>query len=184
MITSTAYVTIERDGHLELPIRLHERPSRWKTATFLSALLPAFLLVSVPPVIVAGYFLTRNSDVVANLSASPILIGECLFALLLSAALIWVLATHVIPRTFRSRVITIGSKSVTVRQKGLFGRREWTEPLSQFQGVTREVTPTFGGWQQRLVLQHPRVERNIALWAGSTIPDHLEENFAALCSRG
>lgn len=183
MITSTHYHSLPHFPENDLPIRLHEGPSNGGILRSVSLGAALTILLVAPPAIIYLVFLLVEADF-SSLSETSYRHAAAFMAVVATIAAFGKrFSMEVLQRTGRHRTTTINQHQVTVRERSLFGNKEWSEPLSDYSGVRSQTRVTAKGRQEELILSHPQSNRQVSLWIGEEVPNTLVAGYKALLSR-
>lgn len=69
---------------------------------------------------------------------------------------------------------------VSVERSGLFGAERWSEPLSNFCGVTHHIRATLSGARHEIILVHPQPGKDILLHLANRHPQEGADYYAGL----
>lgn len=147
----------------DLPITLVQKCSRWGTVIDGMALAMVGLAFALP----AGLFTAEA--IAANSATDPFLMqrpGSALltvFGLFLMFIPVACLFRRVLLGLSGDCEIMLTNQDVTVKRKTLTGRKNWTRPLSDFEGLTHYVRTTLSTPRHELILVHPDSKRSLLL---------------------
>ena len=159
------------------------------TITQSSAILPAFALVLVSGVSIAGLLLPVTL-IAAHSFADPrsaaAILDRPMSSTMLLAGLVIALGLLTIPfraglKRLRQRcAVQLAGDHVAVRQQGLIVLRSWSAPYSHFAGVTHHIRATLSGARHEIILVHPDHRKHVLLNLGSRTPEIGADQFARL----
>ncbi len=136
----------------------------------LAFLLPAAAVLLSP-------FLLLADHLIAEPASRQLLLDRpaSLLQLVLGLAFWLVLfawpAKRLLARIARARVVAIADGVVSVAERGLLGRRQWSRPVVSYSGVVHVVRSSLSGSRHELMLLHPERSRSVLLAAC----DHISE---------
>jgi hypothetical protein len=145
-----------------LPLTIEQKSSRASALIMLALLVPALLVGLVPTALLVAF--ASSSWVVAADhpgAAAQVLVGIGLWTVLFVLP-----AKRIVQRFGIVRRIHIDTGSITVNERGLFGSRRWSAPLSEYTGITRHLRSTLSGLRHELILVHREPRKSLLLHSG------------------
>ena len=155
-----------------LPLTIEQKSSRISALIMLMLLVPALLVVLVPTGLLVA-FASSSLGVAADNpgAAAQVLVGIGLWTVLFVLP-----AKRIVQRFGTVRRIQVDTGSVTVGERGLFGSRGWSAPLSEYIGITRHLRSTLSGLRHELLLVHREPRKSVLLHSGDlTSPPAIEQ---------
>ena len=159
-----------------LPLTVDQRSSRASALIMLLLLVPALLMVLVPVALLAT-FPTPALGVAAD---NPGAAAQVLFGVGLWTVLFAVPAKRLIQHFGSIRKIRVDLGLVTVSERGLFGSRGWTAPLSEYAGITQHLRATLSGVRHELILVHREPGKSVLLHTGDRLSSPTIERAIGL----
>jgi hypothetical protein len=145
-----------------LPLTIDQKSSRASALIMLMLLVPALLVGLVPTALLVA-FASSSWGVAADNpgAAAQVLVGIGLWTVLFVLP-----AKRIVQRFGTERRICIDTGSVTVSERGLFGSRHWSAPLSEYTGIARHLRSTLSGLRHELILVHREPRKSVLLHSG------------------
>jgi hypothetical protein len=94
-------------------------------------------------------------------AAAQVLVGIGLWTVLFVLP-----AKRLVQRFGSIRRIHIDTNTVTVSERGMFGSRQWSAPLSEYTGITRHLRSTLSGLRHELIMVHRESRKSVLLHSG------------------
>jgi hypothetical protein len=160
-----------------LPLTIEQKSSRISALIMLMLLVPALLVVLVPTGLLVAYA-SSSLGVAADHpgAAAQVLVGIGLWTVLFVLP-----AKRIVQRFGTVRRIQVDTGAVTVGERGLFGSRRWSAPLSEYIGITRHLRSTLSGLRHELILVHREPRKSVLLHSGDlTSPPTIEQTTRLL----
>jgi hypothetical protein len=154
-----------------LPLTIEQKSSRISALIMLMLLVPALLVVLVPTGLLVAYA-SSSLGVAADHpgAAAQVLVGiglwTVLFVLEALAPLFVLPAKRIVQRFGTVRRIQVDTGAVSIGERGLFGSRRWSAPLSEYIGITRHLRSTLSGLRHELILVHREPPKSVLLHSG------------------
>jgi hypothetical protein len=145
-----------------LPLTIEQKSSRISALIMLMLLVPALLVVLVPTGLLVAYA-SSSLGVAADHpgAAAQVLVGIGLWTVLFVLP-----AKRIVQRFGTVRRIQVDTGAVTIGERGLFGSRRWSAPLSEYIGITRHLRSTLSGLRHELILVHCEPRKSVLLHSG------------------
>lgn len=145
-----------------LPLIINQKSSRASALIMLMLLVPALLVGLVPTALLVA-FASSSWGVAADHpgAAAQVLVGIGLWTVLFVLP-----AKRILQRFGAIRRICVETGSVTVSERGLFGSRDWSAPLSEYTGIARHLRSTLSGLRHELILVHREPRKSVLLHSG------------------
>ncbi len=145
-----------------LPLTIEQKSSRISALIMLMLLVPALLVVLVPTGLLVAYA-SSSLGVAADHpgAAAQVLVGIGLWTVLFVLP-----AKRIVQRFGTVRRIQVDTGAVTIGERGLFGSRRWSAPLSEYIGITRHLRSTLSGLRHELILVHREPRKSVLLHSG------------------
>ncbi|HJZ42174.1 MAG TPA: hypothetical protein VJ233_00495 [Hyphomicrobiaceae bacterium] len=145
-----------------LPLTIEQKSSRISAIIMLMLLVPALLVVLVPTGLLVAYA-SSSLGVAADHpgAAAQVLVGIGLWTALFVPP-----AKRIVQRFGTVRRIQVDTGAVTIGERGLFGSRRWSTPLSEYIGITRHLRSTLSGLRHELILVHGEPRKSVLLHSG------------------
>jgi hypothetical protein len=145
-----------------LPLTIDHKSSRASALIMLMLLVPALLVGLVPTALLVA-FASSSWGVAADNpgAAAQVLVGIGLWTVLFVLP-----AKRIVQRFGAERRICVDTSSVTVSERGLFGSRHWSAPLSEYTGIARHLRSTLSGLRHELILVHREPRKSVLLHSG------------------
>ncbi len=159
-----------------LPLSVEQKSSRASAAIMLLLLVPAVLMVLVPVGLLAAF----AAPALWAAAEHPVAAAQVILGLGVWTLLFVVPAKRIVQRFGAGREVRIEQGVVAVRERGLFGSRSWTAPLSDFRGIAHHVRSTLSGVRHELVLVHGDRAKSVLLHAGDPLSQASIDGAAAL----
>ena len=145
-----------------LPLTIDQKSSRASALIMLMLLVPALLVGLVPTALLVA-FASSSWGVAADHpgAAAQVLVGIGVWTVLFVLP-----AKRIVQRFGAVRRICVDTSSVTVSERGLFGSRQWSAPLSEYTGIARHLRSTLSGLRHELILVHHEPRKSVLLHSG------------------
>jgi len=145
-----------------LPLTIEQKSSRISALIMLMLLVPALLVVLVPTGLLVAYA-SSSLGVAADHpgAAAQVLVGIGLWTVLFVLP-----AKRIVQRFGTVRRIQVDTGAVSIGERGLFGSRRWSAPLSEYIGITRHLRSTLSGLRHELILVHCEPRKSVLLHSG------------------
>ena len=145
-----------------LPLTIDQTSSRASALIMLLLLVPALLVGLVPTALLVA-FASSSLGVAADHpgAAAQVLVGIAVWTVMFVLP-----AKRIVQRFGVARRIHIDAGTVTVSERGFFGSRQWSAPLSEYKGITRHLRSTLSGLRHELILVHREPRKSVLLHSG------------------
>jgi hypothetical protein len=145
-----------------LPLTIDQKSSRASALIMLALLVPALLVGLVPTALLVAFASSAMGVAADNPgAAAQVLVGIGLWTVLFVLP-----AKRLVQRFGSIRRIHIDTNTVTVSERGMFGSRQWSAPLSEYTGITRHLRSTLSGLRHELIMVHRESRKSVLLHSG------------------
>lgn len=147
---------------LALPVRLEQSSPRTMTALSLMFIALAGLAI-ITPFVAVTLHLIEAPEARSLMSEQPGSVLQLGFGLAIWTALLGWPAKRLAKRLSARRIVTLTARDVTVDERGLFGSRTWSAPITSYTGVAHHVRASLSGVRHELILLHDDPSRSVLL---------------------